>query len=142
MTLIDDGLEILTEDECRTLLGTVAVGRVAITLGALPAVFPVNYRVVDDEIVFLAGEGTKLRAALDGVVVAFQADEIDGPRRRGWSVLVVGLAQEITDDEELARARDLDLQPLAGGERTHFVRVRPEFVSGRRIDNKAADSDY
>lgn len=138
MTLIDNGLELLSVDDCRALLGGAEVGRVAITLGALPAVFPVNYKVVGGDVVFLTGEGTKLRAALDGAVVAFQVDEIDMPHRRGWSVVAVGVAQEITDADELTRVQALGLQPLAGGERTHFVRIRPEFVSGRRIEGPPA----
>lgn len=137
--LIDDGLEILSEHECRALLGRGGVGRVAITLGALPAVLPVNYALLEGAIVFLTGEGTKLRAALDRAVVAFEVDEIDAPRRQGWSVLAVGVAAEITDDEELTRARRLNLQPLAGGDRSHFVRIQPEFLSGRRIANGAAN---
>jgi nitroimidazol reductase NimA-like FMN-containing flavoprotein (pyridoxamine 5'-phosphate oxidase superfamily) len=133
MPLLDDGLEILSEEECRALLGQGRVGRVAITFGALPAVLPVNYSLLDGAIVFLTGEGTKLRAALKRAVVAFEVDEIDVPGRRGWSVLAVGMASEITDEDELARARQLNLRPLAGGDRSHFVQVRPQLLSGRRI---------
>lgn len=130
---MDDGLEILSDEECRALLHQANLGRVAITIGALPAVLPVNYTLLEGDIVFLTGEGVKLRAALDRTVVAFEVDAIDGFRRAGWSVLAVGIAEEITEEDELARARDLDLRPLAGGSRTHFVRVRPDFLSGRRI---------
>jgi hypothetical protein len=38
--LVDDGLEILGEDDCRALLATQQVGRVVVTLGAIPAVLP------------------------------------------------------------------------------------------------------
>jgi uncharacterized protein len=58
-----DGLDLLSEQECRWLLGQAHVGRVAVGAGALPAVFPVNYALVGDEILFFTGEGTKLRAA-------------------------------------------------------------------------------
>lgn len=141
MAIIDDGLEILSEEECRALLGKAEVGRVAITLGALPAVLPVNFAVQDGDIFFLTGEGVKLRAALDRAVVAFEVDEIDPARRTGWSVLAVGVAVEVTDEEELAVVRRLRLQPWAGGDRTRWIRVRPEFFSGRRIiAGSAADS--
>lgn len=138
---MDDGLEILSDEECRALLGQATLGRVAITIGALPAVLPVNYTLLDGDIVFLTGEGVKLRAALDRAVVAFEVDAIDGSRHVGWSVLAVGMAEEITGDEDLARARGLNVRPLVGGTRTHFVRVRPDFLSGRRITGlNGADS--
>ena len=133
MSLIDNGLEILSEEQCRDLLRRGTVGRVAVTVGALPAIFPVNYAVLDDQIVFLTGEGTKLRAALERAVVAFQIDHFDEPSASGWSVMAVGIAEEMTDPEEIKQASGLGLHPFAAGDRSHFVKIRPEFVSGRRI---------
>jgi nitroimidazol reductase NimA-like FMN-containing flavoprotein (pyridoxamine 5'-phosphate oxidase superfamily) len=131
MTLIDNGLEILSPAECWDLLRRARIGRVAVTIGALPAIFPVNFTILHDRIVFLTGEGTKLRAALQHAVVAFQVDDVDGSS--GWSVMAVGLVEEITDPDELRAAEHLDLRPLAGGDRSHYVTIRPEFLSGRRI---------
>jgi nitroimidazol reductase NimA-like FMN-containing flavoprotein (pyridoxamine 5'-phosphate oxidase superfamily) len=42
----------LTERECRYLLGTHGVGRLAVTTPAGPLVVPVDYGVVDGAIVF------------------------------------------------------------------------------------------
>ena len=132
MPLTDNGLELLGPDECRLLLGRGGVGRVGVTIGALPAIFPVNYAILGEDIVFLTGAGTKLQAAVDHSVVAFQVDWFDGAS--GWSVLAVGVAAEITDPAELDAAQALPLVPFAGGDRSHFVRIRPEFDSGRRIE--------
>ena len=131
--VFSDGLETLSEHECRHLLARREVGRLAVTVAALPAIFPVNYALLDDDIVFLTGEGTKLRAAAGGAVVAFQVDEIDPATRTGWSVLVVGMAGELTDPADLDRVATLGLQPWAPGRRHHVVRLRTELVSGRRI---------
>ena len=133
MTLIDNGLEILSPQQCRDLLERGTVGRIAVNVGALPAIFPVNYTILRDRIVFLTGDGTKLRAAVDRAVVAFQIDHFDEPSGSGWSVMAIGLAEEISDPEELRAAEQLQLRPFAGGERCHFVKINPEFVSGRRI---------
>jgi len=133
MTLIDNGLEILSPEQCHDLLRRHTVGRVAVTVAALPAIFPVNYAVLDDEIVFLTGEGTKLQAALERAVVAFQVDHIDQASASGWSVMAIGVAEEITDPGEVAEAKLLGLRPFASGDRSHFIRIRPEFISGRRI---------
>lgn len=129
--LTDNELELLTEDECRALLARAKVGRVAITMGALPAVYPVNHQVIDGDILFLTGEGSKLRAALAGSVVAFQADEFDLEGRSGWSVLAVGVAEEVCHDVPAGTA---GVVPLARGERDHLVRIRPEILTGRRIN--------
>ncbi len=132
--LIDGGLELLTEEECRALLGRgPAIGRIGITLGALPVILPVNYAVVDGDIVFRTGEGAKLRASRDGTVVAFEVDAYDPQTRHGWSVLVVGRVHEVTDAADLAAFADLGLAPWASGERTRYVRLHPEMLSGRRI---------
>lgn len=133
MTLIDNGLEILDPDECRDLLRRAVVGRVAVTVAALPAIFPVNYAILGEDIVFLTGGGTKLRAAVTHTVVAFEVDDFDTSRPGGWSVMAVGVAEEITDPEQITAARGLGLRPFADGHRTHFVKIRPEFMSGRRI---------
>jgi nitroimidazol reductase NimA-like FMN-containing flavoprotein (pyridoxamine 5'-phosphate oxidase superfamily) len=133
MILIDNGLEILSPEQCDDLIRRTSVGRVAVTVAALPAIFPVNYAVLDGQIIFRTGEGTKLRAALDKAVVAFQIDHVDGSGATGWSVMAVGLAEKITDAAEVTAAEALGLVPLAAGDRSHYVRIRPEFLSGRRI---------
>jgi nitroimidazol reductase NimA-like FMN-containing flavoprotein (pyridoxamine 5'-phosphate oxidase superfamily) len=106
---------------------------VAVTVAALPAIFPVNYAVLDGDIVFLTGDGTKLRAALTRAVVAFEVDHIDPAHASGWSVMAIGVAEETTDPDDVRAIAELGLRPLAGGDRSHAVRIRPEFVSGRRI---------
>ena len=128
-----DGLEVLSEEECRCLLGQARVGRVAISVDALPVVVPVNYRVVDDSVVFFTGPGRKLRAATANTVIAFEVDRIDETTETGWSVLVVGVASEATDSDLAASARHLGLRPWVAGDRSHLVRLRTEFLSGRRI---------
>jgi uncharacterized protein len=127
--LVDEGLEILTENECVGLLESEQVGRVALSIGALPAIFPVNYQMLGGDIIFRTGEGVKRRAALMGAVVGFEVDRIDPAKRQGWSVLVVGMATEMTGEVP----QSLTISPWAAGERSHWVRVRPEFISGRRI---------
>lgn len=129
----EDGLELLTEAECLRLLGGASIGRVAVSIGALPAVFPVNFALVDGAIIFKTGEGTKLAAALAHAVVAFEVDAIDAMYHEGWSVMVVGPAEEVTDTIELQRLRNAPVTPWAGGHRDHIIRIRPEFTSGRRI---------
>jgi uncharacterized protein len=130
--LVENGLELLTEEECRALLCTEVVGRIAVSVGALPAIFPVNYTVVDNDILFLTGEGLKWRAALANTVVGFEVDSLDPALDYGWSVLVVGVAKEVAG-EERDELGPVPVSPWAGGDRTHMVRIHPEMISGRRI---------
>ena len=126
-------LQPISEEECALLLAAGKVGRVGVSQGALPAVLPVNYAVLDGDIVIRTGAGTKLDAALRGAVVAFEIDSIDPIYHEGWSVMVQGRAHEVVDPEELKRARTLPLEPWAAGVRDRFVRISSERVSGRRI---------
>ena len=133
--IVDDlGLGVMEEQECLELLRRASVGRVAVSIGAVPAVFPVNFGVLDDGgIVFRTGTGTKLDAAMRNAVIAFEVDEVDPLYHEGWSVLVVGVADELRDPESVERALGMPLAAWAPGLRDHLVCLRPEMVSGRRI---------
>jgi nitroimidazol reductase NimA-like FMN-containing flavoprotein (pyridoxamine 5'-phosphate oxidase superfamily) len=131
--IVDQGLELLTEQQSRQLLAGGEVGRVGITLGALPAIFPVNYRVVDGAIVFRTAPGSKMSAAAEGAVLAFEVDDYQLADRSGWSVLVVGPA-EVSEDPDLEeKAAAAGLEPFVDGPRTTIVRIVPTFLSGRRL---------
>jgi len=128
---------VLEESECLHLLGKAVIGRVAVSIGAVPAVFPVNFRLVDGYVLFRTATGTKLDAAMRNAVIAFEVDEVDPMYHEGWSVLVVGIADELRDQDRVTSAFELPLAPWAPGERSHVVCLRPEFVSGRRIVHSA-----
>jgi nitroimidazol reductase NimA-like FMN-containing flavoprotein (pyridoxamine 5'-phosphate oxidase superfamily) len=131
--LVDDGLELLTEERCWELLSRAEVGRVGVTIGAVPAIFPVNYAVIDRTIVFRTARGTKLAAATLEAVVAFEVDDYRRADRSGWSVLAVGPAQVVHDLDATIKVLAARLEPWAEGTRTNIVRVTPEFLSGRRL---------
>jgi nitroimidazol reductase NimA-like FMN-containing flavoprotein (pyridoxamine 5'-phosphate oxidase superfamily) len=138
MQLDRNGLEVLSRAECLRLLAQSRVGRVVVTDRALPAAFPVNFALLDEDVVFMTTAGSKLEAAEGEEVMAFEADEIDPVLHGGWSVLVQGLASVISDADELARARALHLEPWAPAGQFQFVRIRAELVSGRRLLPRAA----
>ena len=128
-----EGFEALVEEECITLLGSSEVGRIAVTTGAVPAIFPVNYRLLDGQIVIRTGHDTKLHRASESAVVAFEVDHVDPVRHEGWSVLAVGVARNVNDPAVAASLRDRLPPPWAPGERDDVIAIVPEFVSGRRI---------
>jgi nitroimidazol reductase NimA-like FMN-containing flavoprotein (pyridoxamine 5'-phosphate oxidase superfamily) len=128
-----NGLEVLEREECLRLLRTATLGRLATTMGALPVVLPVNFRLVGEAIVFRTGAGTKLEAATRDAVVAFEADDIEPISHTGWSVLVTGIARELTDPAELDAATQANIPHWAPSDDGRIVEVSTEMVSGRRI---------
>lgn len=93
-----DGFRELDRQECLRLLAKVPVGRIVHTRHALPAVLPVNFSLADDGAVLLrTAAGSELVRAVDGTVVAFEADQVDAATQSGWSVIVTGPAAVITD---------------------------------------------
>lgn len=131
-------LERLGRVEAFRLLATTPVGRVAIGTGGAPIVLPVNFVVVGDAVVVRTGAGEILAAAVHRQPIAFEVDGWDVLSRTGWSVLLSGLAEEVTRPSELAEVERFRLQPWAPGLKGHVVRLRPDAVTGRRIPQLAA----
>jgi uncharacterized protein len=124
----------VSRDDCMSLLATVPVGRVGLSIEALPVVLPVNFVVVDGDIVFRTVYGTKFHAAAAGSVVAFEADGYETSGLGGWSVLVQGRSEVITDPAELARLSGLTIDPWAvDGSADRSVRISTTKVTGRRF---------
>lgn len=131
-------LEELRRDECLALLSRNHLGRLAVVVGGRPLVFPVNYCLDGDRVVFRTDTGTKLHGALGGPV-AFEIDGVDTLYHGGWSVLVVGDAEEIVEPAERERLSQLPLGLWAGGEKPHWIRIRPAAVTGRRLRTPRAE---
>ena len=99
-----------------------------------PQVFVVNYRLDDFIVVFRTHAGTKLDAA-NHANISFQVDHIDETTRTGWSVLIQGMAEDVTDrvaDPITERSRDLGVQPWVPGDKPRLVRIIPAHITGRR----------
>ena len=138
MDIDRNGLDVLSREECLSLLRRAHIGRVAISVDALPAVLPVNFTVLGEDVVFRTNPGAKLDAAVANNVVAFEVDEVNPIYHTGWSVLVQGMAREVIEPEQVTAASKAPLQAWAGNGRDRFVRIATHHVSGRRIRPRAA----
>lgn len=134
------GLRILPTAECLRRLRQGGVGRVAVTVKALPAIFPVNYAVVDGDIVFRSNRGSKLTAAASQAVIAFEADQTEAMGHTGWSVLVVGQAHVVSDPDEIETLDRLPLRPWASAVDDQYVRVVAGVISGRELTHEVVDA--
>jgi nitroimidazol reductase NimA-like FMN-containing flavoprotein (pyridoxamine 5'-phosphate oxidase superfamily) len=138
MTTLDAGkvtiLDPLTPAECWAKLSRRAVGRVALVVDGRPAIFPVNYAIDGESIVFRTAEGSALTEA-SLRTVAFEVDDYNEITHSGWSVLVRGLAHDIGDalDDTSERLRRLPLDVWAPGTRQRWFHVQPDEVSGRLL---------
>ena len=126
-------LRELSRARCFDLLATLAVGRVGVSVRALPAILPVAYVVVGERVVLRSVPGAKLDAAVRRSVVAFETDRYDPAGTWGWSVLVQGVASEIVSAAELAEARRMlpDDWPFLTDAVVRFISIEATFVSGR-----------
>lgn len=130
---LSSALDIISEQECLELLTTAQVGRVVLSIDALPAALPVNYDVYQDAIVFRTAPGSKLTAALNHTVVGFEVDEIDPATRSGWSVLVVGTSRVVSDPGEIAHLDQAGLRSWAPLQDPRYVKISMQRISGRRL---------
>ena len=93
----DAALEPIDEEHCLELLKGVEYGRVAVVTGeGRPEIFPVNFGVRGDTVVFTTGSAVMQAWAPLGHV-AFEADYIDPTTHEGWDVVVTGEGADITD---------------------------------------------
>jgi nitroimidazol reductase NimA-like FMN-containing flavoprotein (pyridoxamine 5'-phosphate oxidase superfamily) len=148
--VITAGAPALTElsrDDCLRLLRAGRIGRLVVVTGLAntPVIRPVNY-VFDEaskSVVFRCTEGTKLVALVRASRAWFEVDDIDPVNRTGWSVLISGVTEPVTERHEIKRLEGLGLDSWITGPESRWVRVRARVVSGRRIEASvpATESD-
>lgn len=138
MEIDANGLEVLSRAEAIALLESQEVGRLVYTRRALPAIRPVNFAVRGGAVLIWTGSASSLGQAVRGAVVAFETDELNRTTRSGWSVSVLGTAQLVTDEIELARAREDGPVPWAPGVKDYLIRIPLTVVTGRWLGPREA----
>jgi hypothetical protein len=131
-------LETLTREECLDLLQQAVVGRIGYVSDGIAIIVPVNFTMLDGDIVFCTAKGSKLSWLSLRGRVSFQADESRPADHEGWSVLIHGVAREVTDPDELAVLRRRPLRSWLRSPEEHWVRVAVESISGRALHGAAA----
>ncbi|MFF0087728.1 pyridoxamine 5'-phosphate oxidase family protein [Streptomyces canus] len=124
----------LGSSEALRLLGSVSLGRIVFTQHALPTVRPVNHVLDGGDIVIRTHEAAALTRHAQqtegpGVVVAYEADDIDPDTHLGWSVVVTGYARLVTEPGELARYQGM-VRPWADQTMDQAIRIHPDLVTG------------
>ncbi len=134
----------LTREECLRLLAANTFGRVAVGgSGEVPIIRPVNY-VYDapsQSVAFRTNVGSKFYFLCRLAKAAFEIDGVEPDRRIGWSVIIAGVTQEVTNPSVQRRLDALELDTWAPGERNHWVAIRAWNVSGRQITMDRRSND-
>ena len=128
----------LSFTECRRLLATKTVGRIAFRTDNGLRILPVNYVVDDERIVFRTAAYGVIARSLRGADVAFEVDDLDDELRAGWSVLAVGPCARIDDSAEVTRIQQgARPEPWAAGARDLYFALPWKGLSGRRLGDQA-----
>lgn len=126
-------IEVLAPDDCWEYLQSSYIGRLAVINGAVPEIFPVNFMVVEETVVFRTAPGTKLRALLGGAAVAFEVDGLNPYGTEVWSVVIKGEPAPFDGDPASLQEAGPDREPWQPGLKEHLVQIHPADISGRRF---------
>jgi nitroimidazol reductase NimA-like FMN-containing flavoprotein (pyridoxamine 5'-phosphate oxidase superfamily) len=111
------------------------VGRLALMTPNGPMIYPVNFAVDGNAVVFRTSAHSTLGSSIRGIDVAFEVDHVDLATRQGWSVVVKGRAHIVDDPEDEDRLRSLGREPVpwVSGLRRTYVRIPCREISGRVV---------
>jgi len=132
-------LTTLSQEECLERLRSAVVGRIGYVVDGMATIIPVNFALVDGDIVFCTAQGSTLSWLSLRGRLAFEADENRPADHEGWSVLVRGVAREVTHPEELVVLRRDHLRSWLRSPHEHWVRISIEAMSGRALCRAPAD---
>ena len=131
MAIENGPITVLDDREAWNRLSSVALGRLVTSFGGQLEIFPVNFVVQNDTVLFRTAEGTKLFTIVMNEKVLFEAD--DHTVAEGWSVIVRGTARLLTGAEEIQEADRAGLMPWVPTEKLRYVRVTPTELTARHF---------
>ncbi len=133
------GFKALTVKQSLEHLRAHDLGHVAFQLDRHVELLPVNYACEGQVVVFRTAQGTRLQRS-PRFPVTFEADSWDRDTGIGWSVVLKGIAREVTTGTDVfsKALRRLEVVPSAPGKRERWIAIFPSEITGRRF--KAMES--
>jgi uncharacterized protein len=123
-------LKGLSRHECLSHLASAHVGRVGISLQAMPAVLPVAFKLRDESILFSVSPGSPLAQAAENSVIAFQVDDFDHLSRTGWTVMGVGVSKSAPLSTPTLAAPEPWVTGEEGG---RFLELQFDLLTGHEV---------
>ena len=124
-------LELDDEQSWRLLEGTKH-GRLVVSVGGEPDIFPVNYVTAHRKIYLRTAPGNKLAQLTINATVLFETDGILS--EEAWSVVLRGKARVLSNSAELAAVEELGLKTWVPTLKDFYVEIEPTSVSGRHFE--------
>ncbi len=128
-------LEVLDVGECRRLLASASVGRIAFTEAAMPAIHPASFALSGEDVYIPTGLSSKMAAGSRGAVLAFEVDDYDLIERTGWNVTVIGPARLVSAPDRVRELDALGVRPWVPSAMHCYIALRLTVVRGRRISS-------
>lgn len=130
-------ITVLTERECRELLETTTVGRVAFVNADGQQLLPLNFVVIDGVVYFRTGVDSSLAELAAGMPdVAFGVDYHSETTRDGWNVTLGGTTSAVENADTIDHVSNHSrLDPWPPGERTLVIQIVPRAINGRRVSS-------
>jgi nitroimidazol reductase NimA-like FMN-containing flavoprotein (pyridoxamine 5'-phosphate oxidase superfamily) len=135
-----DPVVALTDEECWERLRTQELGRLVTHVGDVLDIFPVNYVVDGESVLFRTAQGSKLFELTVNDEVLFEVD--DYTDAAAWSVIIRGHARALDTSEEVERADGLGLAPWIPTLKYTYVRVEAASLSGRAFERAPEPDRY
>ncbi|MDR0782846.1 MAG: pyridoxamine 5'-phosphate oxidase family protein [Propionibacteriaceae bacterium] len=121
----------LSDEKAWDLLAGERLGRLAVQSENGIDIFPINYVVDGESIVFRTADGTKLASVKNHSHVTFEIDS--WTEEDGISVVARGHASPVTSEAEIAQIEALRLKPWVPTYKTFFVRITINQLQARRF---------
>lgn len=131
---------VVARDEAWNLLQGCRYGRLAVSVGNQPDVFPLNFLASGQKIFLRTNPGTKLAALTVNPLVALEADRVEDGT--AWSVVVRGHARVVESQSEIDALDLLPLEPWTMTRKWTYIEITPDSVSGRRFRLGAEPARY
>ena len=125
----------LAPADCWALLRGTGLGRLATSVDGRADIFPVNYFVHEETVLFRTAPGSKLTNIELNPAVAFEVDGVD--TRWRWSVVIHGSTDHLGNQADIIDSGVMELVSWSPTLKYDYVRVTPADITGRRIDRHA-----
>ncbi len=120
------------------LLASVGYGRIVFTFNALPAIRPLNHVVEHGLIILrtrLTFPASIAAQPANAVVVTYEADNFDPLTETGWTVVITGQANTLTNPDQTSHYKQSLLPWINHGTDT-VLAIKPNIITGFRITQK------
>jgi nitroimidazol reductase NimA-like FMN-containing flavoprotein (pyridoxamine 5'-phosphate oxidase superfamily) len=135
-----DPVVALSDEQCWERLRGQELGRLVTHVGDVLDIFPVNYVVDGESLLFRTAQGSKLFELTVNDEVLFEVD--DHTDTDAWSVILRGRAHPLDSSAEVERADGLGLRPWIPTLKYTYVRVEPTSLSGRAFERAPEPDRY